>query len=100
NPSILLLDEPASGLSNSESQELASVIRRLAADWGLGILLIEHDMTFVLGVCDRILVLDFGRSIASGTPAEIRNDPAVITAYLGEPIDPEEETAELERSAT
>jgi sulfate-transporting ATPase len=83
-PSILLLDEPAAGLSAPETAELATVVRRLAQEWKLGILVIEHDMSFVMSVCDRITVLDFGRQIATGTPAEIRADPAVIAAYLGE----------------
>jgi sulfate-transporting ATPase len=87
SPSILLLDEPASGLSAPEARELATVVRRLAAEWGLGILLIEHDMAFVMNACDRIHVLDFGRQIAAGAPAEIRTDPAVIGAYLGEPLE-------------
>jgi sulfate-transporting ATPase len=83
-PSILLLDEPAAGLSATETAELATVVRRLAAEWGLGILVIEHDMSFVMSVCDRITVLDFGRQIATGTPAEVRANPAVVAAYLGE----------------
>ena len=86
-PSILLLDEPAAGLSGPETAELATVVRRLAAEWKLGVLVIEHDMSFVMNVCDRITVLDFGRQIATGTPAEIRADPAVIAAYLGEADD-------------
>jgi sulfate-transporting ATPase len=84
SPSILLLDEPAAGLSAPETAELARVIRRLAGEWNLGILVIEHDMSFVMSVCDRITVLDFGRQIATGTPAEIRADPLVVSAYLGE----------------
>jgi sulfate-transporting ATPase len=87
NPSILLLDEPAAGLSDTESGELAQLLRRLASEWGMGILLIEHDVDLVLGVCDRIVVLDFGKQIATGTPAEIRTDPAVVRAYLGEDQD-------------
>jgi sulfate-transporting ATPase len=83
-PSILLLDEPAAGLSGTEVSELMGVIRGLAERWGMGILLVEHDMTFVMAVCDRITVLDFGRQIATGTPEEIRTDPTVIAAYLGE----------------
>jgi ABC-type branched-subunit amino acid transport system ATPase component/ABC-type branched-subunit amino acid transport system permease subunit len=88
-PSILLLDEPAAGLSGPETAELATVVRRLAQEWKLGILVIEHDMSFVMSVCDRITVLEFGRQIATGTPAEIRADPAVIAAYLGEGDDEE-----------
>ncbi len=89
-PSLLLLDEPAAGLSTRETNELVVGVRRLAKDWGMGILVIEHDMNFVMGVCDRIVVLDFGKQIATGTPKEIRADPAVIAAYLGEP-EPEAE---------
>jgi ABC-type branched-subunit amino acid transport system ATPase component/branched-subunit amino acid ABC-type transport system permease component len=84
SPSILLLDEPAAGLSSHETQELAKTVRRLANDWGFGILVIEHDIGFVMGVCDEIAVLDFGRQIAYGPPQEIRHDRAVISAYLGE----------------
>jgi sulfate-transporting ATPase len=84
-PSVLLLDEPAAGLDESETNELGHLIVRLAKDWGIAVLLIEHDVGLVLRVCDRIEALDFGRSIASGTPAEIAIDPAVIAAYLGAP---------------
>ena len=92
-PSVLLLDEPAAGLSDVETAELAHLIRRLADDWGIAILLVEHDMTFVMSVCDDIVVLDFGVRISAGTPQEIRRDPAVIAAYLGETE--EEVAAEL-----
>ena len=83
-PSVLLLDEPAAGLGDVETAELARLVRRLADDWGIAVLLVEHDMNFVMSVCDRIVVLDFGRQIAEGTPDEIRRNPAVVAAYLGE----------------
>jgi sulfate-transporting ATPase len=83
-PSVVLLDEPAAGLGDAETAELAQLVRRLADDWGMAILLVEHDMNFVMSVCDDIVVLDFGRQIASGTPEEIRRDRRVVSAYLGE----------------
>ena len=86
-PSVILLDEPAAGLDERESQELARLVRRLADNWKLGVLLVEHDMDFVMQICDRLTVLDFGRQISSGPTAEVRRDPAVIAAYLGEPED-------------
>ncbi len=87
SPSVLLLDEPAAGLSSTESTELARVVRRLAEEWGMAILVVEHDMNFVMGVCDQVMVLDFGNLIASGPPEQIRSDPAVIAAYLGDDSD-------------
>jgi ABC-type branched-subunit amino acid transport system ATPase component/branched-subunit amino acid ABC-type transport system permease component len=93
-PSVLLLDEPAAGLDDNETRELGRQVRRLADDRGLAVLLIEHDVELVLRVCDRVLVLDFGRKIAEGTPAEIRTNPAVIAAYLGEVAPGDEEPAE------
>jgi sulfate-transporting ATPase len=84
-PSILLLDEPAAGLDEVETKELAHLIRRLADEWGIGVLLVEHDVDFVMSVCDEVVVLDFGRTIAVGVPEQVRKDHAVIAAYLGEP---------------
>jgi sulfate-transporting ATPase len=89
-PSILLLDEPAAGLDEPETAELGRLVRRLTDEWGLGVLLIEHDMSIVMGICDRIVVLDFGRVIATGTPEEIRRNPEVIAAYLGEAEEPDD----------
>ncbi len=86
-PSVLLLDEPAAGLSSAESMELGAVVRRLAEDWGMAVLVVEHDMNFVMGVCDQVVVLDFGRLIASGSPEHVRSNPAVIAAYLGDESD-------------
>jgi sulfate-transporting ATPase len=84
NPSVLMLDEPVAGLDERESREVGLLLRRLAQEWGFGILVVEHDMSFVMTVCDHIVVIDFGRMIAAGTPQEIQRDPAVIAAYLGE----------------
>jgi branched-chain amino acid transport system ATP-binding protein len=81
-PRLLLLDEPSSGLSEDESDELGALLRNLA-EHGLGILLVEHDVDLVMSVCDRINVLDFGHILAVGSPAEIRASEAVQTAYLG-----------------
>ncbi|MBC7342457.1 MAG: ABC transporter ATP-binding protein [Clostridia bacterium] len=83
-PKLLLLDEPAAGMNPQETQELVKLIRWLRDEFNLTILLIEHDMSLVMGVCQRIYVLDYGRRIAVGTPEEVRTDPRVIQAYLGE----------------
>ena len=84
NPELLLLDEPAAGMNPQETQELMALIARINKEFGLTILLIEHDMSLVMGVCQRIYVLEYGKTIAEGTPAEIMNNPRVIEAYLGE----------------
>jgi len=82
NPRVLLLDEPSSGLNEEETEEMASLLRTFVAE-GLAVLLVEHDMSFVMGTCEYIHVLDFGTIIATGTPAEIQANPVVQSAYLG-----------------
>ena len=84
-PKLLLLDEPAAGLNTGETLELMKKIHEIRDRFGLAILLIEHNMELVMGICERIIVLNFGKTIAEGTPEIIRNDKAVIEAYLGEP---------------
>jgi branched-chain amino acid transport system ATP-binding protein len=83
SPTFLLLDEPAAGLNESESDELQDFLRGIRDDFGCGLLVVEHDMRLVMSLCDRLQVLDYGRTIFQGTPERAQQDPAVLTAYLG-----------------
>jgi ABC-type branched-subunit amino acid transport system ATPase component/ABC-type branched-subunit amino acid transport system permease subunit len=85
NPGVILLDEPAAGLDNEESRELAVLIRGIATRHHVAVVVIEHDMALIASTCDRVVVLDFGHKIADGTPDQIQNDTIVVKAYLGEP---------------
>ena len=84
SPSLLLLDEPAAGMNPNETEELMETIRLIRDRYNLTILLIEHDMKLIAGICEKLSVLNFGTELASGTPSEVLNNPEVITAYLGE----------------
>jgi branched-chain amino acid transport system ATP-binding protein len=85
-PTLLCLDEPAAGFNPAEKDSLLKLIRAIR-ERGITVLLIEHDMRLVMGVCDRLVVLEFGKKIAEGVPAEVRDDPRVVAAYLGVPAD-------------
>ena len=91
---LLLLDEPAAGMNPTETEDLLNCINTIRDRFGIAILLIEHDMSLVMNVCQRIQVLDYGRTIAAGTPDEIANNPQVISAYLGS--DDEDDESEEE----
>jgi ABC-type branched-subunit amino acid transport system ATPase component len=82
-PRFLLLDEPATGMYEAETDELVDTLLSIRADYSCGLLLIEHDMRVVMNLCERVQVLDYGKTIALGTPTEVRGDPAVLEAYLG-----------------
>jgi branched-chain amino acid transport system ATP-binding protein len=82
-PKLLLLDEPAAGMNSRESADLGELLQIIRAKFGLGILLVEHDMRVVMNICDRVTVMQYGQKLFEGTPHEVRSSPEVIEAYLG-----------------
>jgi branched-chain amino acid transport system ATP-binding protein len=83
DPTVLLLDEPAAGIAQKETEALGPLLKRIQAEAGCGILLIEHDMPLITGISDRMVALELGHPIAEGTPEEVINDPRVVASYLG-----------------
>lgn len=82
-PKLLILDEPAAGMDQTETEELSKVVKGIKAQYGMTIIMVEHDVSFIMDICDRICVINFGKKLAEGPPAEIQNNPAVQEAYLG-----------------